>query len=103
MNKKEKLESKKKDLKLAIEELDKQIRHEDIPEHMRKEWELMFGWPKISTELGLRDKLDKDTYNKLYDQVLEKIQKIANMVPDYKNVKDKECWRCIKVQEVYKK
>lgn len=100
MNKtREELEVEEASLKAKLAEISAEISHAKMPDKLRDEWRLGFGWPKISQELSLHNKLDKETYDKLYASVDAIINRIAEMVPSYADT-TKPCPRCKEIKEI---
>lgn len=97
------------ELKLREKELDfekklvqDELKHLQLPDEMRNEWRVQFGFPKIAQELGLRDKLNKETFEKLESEVANVIEKIIVMVPSYEHVK-LPCQTCAKIKDILSK
>ncbi len=99
MSRRQELEKAKSANKLELEEIEAELKYEAIPENMRDMWKTQFGWPKISQSLGLRSKLDKETYEALYKEVMDKIEEIAKMVPPYEK-HDRPCPKCNEIKGV---
>lgn len=101
MRTKEELEARKKEIEAEKWEIERELKHLEIPERIRNEVELGHGWPRINQSLGLKKKLDPETYDALYREFHELGEAIARMVPEYADVK-KECEICEKVKELVK-
>lgn len=94
------LKLRKEEDEEEIKDIDEELRYLDLPEQIIKEFQLMFGWPRISQELQLEKALGKDLYNKLYNEISMIIEKCARMVPDYEEQK-KSCKICDKIKELF--
>jgi len=84
MKKKQQIQKKVEELEKQIEALKLELKYEEIPDRLRDEFRLMYGWPKISQSLLLEKKLDKETYEALYKAIEEIIEKIVRQVPESK-------------------
>lgn len=96
---KEGLELRKKQLEMEQKEVEEQLGYMKFPEQLKDMWKTQFGWPSISQELLLAQKLDKETYDKLYRRVEEVIEKIASMVPEYRK-KSSPCKKCEAIRTI---
>lgn len=101
MKTKEELEARKKEIEFEKLSIEAELKHLDLPENMRKEFETGFGWPRISQSLMLKDKLDEELYDKLFKEVQELVYKIAKMVPAWKD-SSKPCENCHAIKSLLK-
>ncbi len=83
MNKKE-IENRLDEINKERKVLEIELKWVSIPDKMRDEFKLMFGWPKLTQELTLEKKLDKETYNKLYIGMEAIIERVVAYVPESK-------------------
>ena len=85
-----------KELEAEIKELKEQRQPFEVAERIRDKWKIMFGWPRISQELSLAKKLDKETYEKLYREVEKVIDEVARMVEDPPKPEKLNTWQKFK-------
>lgn len=81
---KDKIEKRIKQIDEEKKILQTELKYAGIPDRMRDEFRIQFGWPKISQELGLAKKLDSETYKRLYDEIEKIIERVVLMVPESK-------------------
>lgn len=81
---KDKIEKRIKQIEEEKKLLEVELKWAGIPDRMRDEFKVMFGWPKVSQELGLAKKLDSETYKRLYDEIEKIIERVVLMVPESK-------------------
>ena len=86
METKEQLDATKERLTAELELTNEKLKHIGVPDEMRKQFELGFGWPKLAQELLLEKKLDKETFNALYKGMKNIVEDIVKMVPKWEDV-----------------
>jgi len=96
---KEQLKIKLQEVEIEKESLEDKIKHFELPDRIMKEFETGFGFPRISQELGLEEKLGKETYTKLYNEIKIILNKIIGMIPEYEKTK-RPCQVCKKVKKL---
>lgn len=99
MTEKEKLEAEKVALKTRLENIEDKIKYAELPEQLSRMFDVGGGWPRISQSLGLKDKLDKETYEALYTEMTNLVFEISKMVPPYEQTSHR-CFYCSEVRSL---